>query len=443
MRVSAVSLDRQVPLRPSIAPARVIPVDTAAIVRRALRRTSRRLVAALPRSARHALIRRQLAIPAALPKGLRFKVAETREELEAAFALLHDAYVEQHFIEPQPSGLYLTPQHALPSTSTLIAVLDGQVVGTVTLVRSNPLGLSLEKAFDLGGLRQNGARIAEVSSLAIHRDVRRDFGGAIFFPLTCFLFRYSVHYFGLDYYVIVVYPQHADFYESIFCFDPLGDEIVENYLGAPAAAFSLDLKAVPVKFAARYGGLPPGRNAYEAFVERPYSEFEFPDRRYAKISDPVMTPELLDYFFNKRSNLFSTLDNRQRQALAFCYRRPEYDGVLPPIDETVPPVVPGEERYDVRFKGQLRTGDRGRRVPMSVVDVSRFGFKARPRSGVHVGQELVAMMAVGDFALAELRAVPLWADEDGTYGFRVLDASESWSKFVDYLATDLHKKTAQ
>ena len=62
------------------------------------------------------------------------KIADTKEELEACFTLLHDAYVDSGFMKPDPSGMRVTIYHALPTTTTLCAKYDGQVVGTLSLI---------------------------------------------------------------------------------------------------------------------------------------------------------------------------------------------------------------------------------------------------------------------------------------------------------------------
>ena len=46
--------------------------------------------------------------PAFDAEEVTYKVAETRQEREAAFRLLHQAYVERALMEPRPSGMRVT-----------------------------------------------------------------------------------------------------------------------------------------------------------------------------------------------------------------------------------------------------------------------------------------------------------------------------------------------
>ena len=67
-------------------------------------------------------------------KGLECKIASSIDEWRDAFALVHDSYLRAGLSEPRASGLRVTPYHLLPTTSTLIARYDGDVVGTLTLI---------------------------------------------------------------------------------------------------------------------------------------------------------------------------------------------------------------------------------------------------------------------------------------------------------------------
>ena len=90
---------------------------------------------------------------------------QTKEELEACFRLLHDAYVRRGYMKPDPSGMRVTIYHALPTTTTLCALFDGKVVGTISLIRESAIGFPLQRIFDLTSVRAKRGNIAEVSAL--------------------------------------------------------------------------------------------------------------------------------------------------------------------------------------------------------------------------------------------------------------------------------------
>ncbi|MFO0124529.1 MAG: GNAT family N-acetyltransferase [Inhella sp.] len=113
---------------------------------------------------------------------LLLKVAETQDELEACFQILHDAYVAAGFMQPHPSGLRATIYHALPTTTTLCAKWEGRVVGTLSMIRDGVFGFPMQQAFDLSAVRALPGQIAEISALAVHPEFRQT-GGAVLFPL--------------------------------------------------------------------------------------------------------------------------------------------------------------------------------------------------------------------------------------------------------------------
>ena len=183
-----------------------------------MRQAIRTSVALLPKSWRFALFRSMATCDPAPDPRLVLKIAETEAELEACFALLHDAYVNEGFMKPDPSGLRATLYHALPTTTTLCATLNGEVIGTLSLIRESPMGFPLQAIFDLTEVRALGGQIAEVSSLAVHPRFRKT-GGTILFPLMKVMYEYCTTYFDTRHLVIAVNPNRIDLYESLLFFE--------------------------------------------------------------------------------------------------------------------------------------------------------------------------------------------------------------------------------
>ena len=238
-------------------------------LRRLLSSTLRKLFGLLPRQRRFAVYRNLVDCDPAPDERLVLKIADTREELEACFQLLHEAYVASKFMEPDPSGMRVTIYHALPTTTTLCAKYDGEVVGTLSLIRESILGFPLQRIFDLTALRDRKGNIAEVSALAVHRRFRRT-GGTILFPLMKFMYEYCTTFFDTRHLVIAVNPRHIEMYESLLFFERLTQQVVENYdfvNGAPAIGATLDLSTAPETFRKEYSSRPPRRNLHAFFTE--------------------------------------------------------------------------------------------------------------------------------------------------------------------------------
>jgi hypothetical protein len=115
-----------------------------------------------------------------ITREIRVKIASEREELEDAFRLLATNYRACGY-ENQSTGLFrFTAYNVLPSTVTLVAKHEDRVVATLSVVADTGLcGLPMESIYraEIDGLRREGRRLAEATSLAdqdlgIHEFVR-------------------------------------------------------------------------------------------------------------------------------------------------------------------------------------------------------------------------------------------------------------------------------
>lgn len=382
-------------------------------LRRTVHRGVREAFSWLPRGARFALIRRLAECEPAPSPALTLKIAETKDELEACFALLHDAYVASGFMQPHPSGLRVTPYHALPTTTTVCAMLGGRVVGTLSMVREGVFGLPMQSAFDLAALRASGGQIAEISALAVHPDHRRT-GGTILFPLMKFMYEYCTRFFETRHLVIAVHPDRIELYEALLQFRRLQAAVVQDYAfanGAPAVGATLDLAQAPAQFERLYAGRRPAKDLHAYFTALKLPNLRFPPRRYFTTNDPVMTPALLDHFFNRRTQGFDAMDARQRRLLHSIYDRPDYAAVLPPL----PPAADDgirlrrHPRHAIRFPALFTVpGPQGVRRAVLLREISLGGCQVELASqALAVGQdgELMVQLGAGEASVVRARVV--------------------------------------
>lgn len=71
------------------------------------------------------------------------------QELDAVHRLIHDAYVEQGYIEPRPDGRlrHYADIEAAPENMVLVAIDGGAIVGTVSVTLDGPAGLHVDHDF--------------------------------------------------------------------------------------------------------------------------------------------------------------------------------------------------------------------------------------------------------------------------------------------------------
>jgi len=409
-------------------------------IRAAGRRIFRAALAVLPRPVRFSIFRSFVNCDPAPTPRLVLKIAETREELEACFRVLHDAYVHEGFMTPDPSGLRVTVYHALPTTTTLLAKLDDEVVGTISLVRESALGFPMQKIFHLGDVRHAGGNIAEVSSLAVDQRYQRQ-GGILLFPLMKFMYEYSTRFFDTRHLVIAVNPNRIGLYEAILFFQRLRQNTVDHYdfvNGAPAIGAHLDLKMAPEIFRRCYGRKPERKDLHRYFCDIELPNIHFPDKRFYTTNDPVMTPELLDYFFNRRTQVFTHLSDREKRLLHAIYDLPAYQEVLPPLPDRDLRQT-GNRRKHRRFtvncpaQVTLQQGE-GKDFKLKVVECSGNAFRARAEEPLPVNVWGEARIDLGhsDHSLMWVRVMRETSTER-TYVVEFDKPDESWQKFVNAL----------
>lgn len=148
-----------------------------------------------------------------------YTIASSRDELVAAYRLIHDELVSCDRIAPQPFGLYVDIHLVLPETTTFVAKVGGTVVATMSLIADSPLHLPMDAFLPgtLSELRTRGCRIGEVTALVDRRSLDNRCL-PVLLGLSKRLFQYARDNLGLtdlfanvDYAREVLYRKHLGF----------------------------------------------------------------------------------------------------------------------------------------------------------------------------------------------------------------------------------------
>lgn len=265
------------------------------------------------------------------PSNLTFKVAETRQELESAFRILHDAYVSMGFMRPSPSGMRITIFNALPGTCTLVALWDGEVIGTVSIIQDSPMGFPIEHIYQIAQFREKNIRLAEISALAIEKRFRGD-PNVILFSLFKFVHEYCERYLGVEGILMAMPPDMSEFYERILFCRRISAQVIDEYEyvnGAPAVGLYINFQECLEVCQARYGKEVAARYGKEvlAYSIASLTNSAFPPRTAAS-SHLLMDAEVMDYFFNQKTDLFSKLSDSDRSILMNLYKDDRYRDIL-------------------------------------------------------------------------------------------------------------------
>jgi hypothetical protein len=323
------------------------------------------------------------------------------------------------------------------------------VVGTVSLIRKSKLGFPMQRIFDLEPVRREGGNMAEVSGLAIER--RFDSAiSQVLIPLLKFMYEYAEYRFDTRHLVAAFHPRRIGFYENLLGFERLDQPMVEYYDfvdGAPAVGAHLNLAKAREFFYTRYAHQRAERDLYHYFTAAALPNSQFPHHRFHASTDPVMTPEFLDYFFNQRTQLLSHLSPREVLLLHTIYDLPEYKPCLPPLPKSAPREKlrdRSKRRFPVRCTGRLHVhqpegSGNARDVGLTVYECSEAVFCAHFERPLVVGMSGEADVVLNEF---EHCTLPVQVARLGKHSDRVamlnileMDSTQhqQWAKFVNTL----------
>lgn len=158
----------------------------------------------------------------ALPSGVKISRAITSQDLEDAYRMVHDGFVEEGYILPRPFGLRIRLFEAMPETATFVARVAGKIVAVTSVAIDSPdLGLPSDEAFryEIDTLRNAGRKVCEGTNWFIDPDYRRT---SIMTELMRCCFAHAVA-FGCTDMIADLSPTHKSFYE-LMAFDIIGSQ---------------------------------------------------------------------------------------------------------------------------------------------------------------------------------------------------------------------------
>jgi len=355
-----------------------------------------------------------------LSPSVNIRLAQTRNEFEDAFRLLHRARVEAGLDKAGTSDqMWLLKHHALPSTNTIVAVQGRQVIAAACLFGDCAYRLPMESHLSLHNFRENlEGRLAELSLPAFHPDYARDenLRLALFHFVCCFGASYC-HYDGIVTEAPLAWAEtHAAALQFQRIFEPMNGRQV-LFLNARDCG----------DFRGRIDG---------AFA----CEYQFPEKKFFRVAHQSMEPAVLDYLFNQRTRLFASLDDQDLRVLKNIYDWGEFARILPERALAMPEKKsPRFPRFPMNCEGFL-VNSRGERENVQVLDVSREGIKVRASQPLARGDTYMLTIFVGVNKRTELIARGVWADDEAAIsGLEVKSFDKAWAQLIEYLEKDYLK----
>lgn len=285
-------------------------------------RVIKKIFSLLPESLRLHIIRSKVQIPSGVDN-IVLKIADTQEELEQAYRLLHDSYVGQKLMDVHPSKLRFNIWSALPYTSVVIAKIDNEVVGTVSLICDSPVQLPADKIFlnENNYYRNQKLRLVEASAFAVNPKFRQS-GHKISLYLMKYLYQYTSQILNADLLIATVRVSAVDFYKALFAFTQNGKNTPHTFVkGAKVGHISMSLKPDHAeKVKEIYANYSDSSNLH-AFCTTPetHSKFQFPNIVKGFSTKTILTPNMLEYFLVKKTGLHKELKPRELSLIHSAY----------------------------------------------------------------------------------------------------------------------------
>jgi hypothetical protein len=336
---------------------------------------------------------------------------------------------------PHPTGMRIIPQHLLLSTTIVVVRFGNEVIGTLSFVRDNYLGLPMDSIFDLSHLRRGGNRLLEVSSLAVKKKYRKE-QGKLFFPLVKYAFVYARDISPVDYMVIAVNPAMDDFWRSLWLFHDLGAPTVDNYgfvRGAAAVGKYHKMDEFTERMEAIYREARHEKNVHQ-YMEAATPGLHFPARPFYKGSDSLLTPELFREFYSWRTDVLDSLSLDKQLKLAQYYSGSEFEPEIERIfGDKVKTIQRRKDfRHEVVLSARAALPGAILAPNLKVVQVSNGGLLVRGMSPELKSGPVRLKVDIGPENSVSLLGELVW-NREGMTGLRILQADSEWFNYQAFL----------
>ena len=148
-----------------------------------------------------------------------------------------------------------------------------------------------------------------------------------------------------------------------------------------------------------------------------------------------MTPGYLDYFFNKKSDVFKELTLSQKLALHNLYHGEGYRKVLPPLDRQELSLL--SHRNSIRFpffsRGEIQAVKPSSLNRAVVRDVSRGGLSLYTDMDLSRNKSYTLGLGLGHLHASDIIVQPVWRKNRTEYGCILIDSDQEWHRMIHHL----------
>lgn len=416
---------------------------------RKFRRFKTKLINSLPKFIKGPLLRSQFSIE--LPKGIlkevEYKLAESVEELNAAFKLIQDAYIDSKISSNPYEEKRILKYNLLPTTLVFIAKHKGEVIGTVSHIIDSEFGLPIDSFYNIQNVRKTGKRISEISGLAISKKWRSH-GAGIVVPLTLCSLKYSLDFIGIDYFYIVTNLNGKNLYENIFLFQSVNNNNKEYNFANNAEGYVqvLNTKGHVKRLRDVYKNQKSfKKNFYMIWSVNPWKkQCHFTSNGYNFTMNPSVEREQLSFANENREKFEQLLTDDEMIHFDNVYHLDQYRKKIKVHGENVL-----SQRRDSRYlvNTVIKFMSKHKLIEAKILDVSFRGFLMVFDSSIEIPDNLVGRIHLKNDISTSVKATITWKNGfQAGYFIQNIDFIQ-WMEFItfidnEYLELESSKKAS-
>lgn len=203
--------------------------------------------------------------------------------------------------------------------------------------------------------------------------------------------------------------------------------------GAPAVGLYIDWNQFDQNYQKVYGKKPAEKNVFLFFKSKDLKGLQLPDRKFQVSQDPVLSPEMMDYFFRQKSPVFHQLSEKEIQALWSAYPRQKYQYVLPALKtQTENNLEHQESRFAVCLTAKE---NKVQNSLIRVLDVSMNGLRIQGNiSQPRKNQVIEIHLVLNSNTQIQLQGKICWSNQDQQlHGLQILKNDHNWKRYIHFL----------
>lgn len=402
---------------------------------RSVTRSLWKYVQKLPAFIRKRIVRSQFTVDYNLPAELSLKFADTPEEIESSFKIVHEAYVELGYIDPNSHQFRFSKYQALPTTVILVAKWKDEVIGTMSILPDSQLGLPADSTWDLSCYRKDGKRLAEISSLTIKPSFKKR-RGSLLLPLCKLMWHACQDVLQVDGIIAAVDERVEPFYTDLLLMKRISKDA-----SGKTHKFVKEMKATCLYLETGlrtktetkriYGRLSLNKNIYQFMYERDLNNIILPEKRKSIHGYLVKKNRAIAKIFSRFPDLLNALNGNEKVIVSNLDVGDYFAEVL----QTKVGRSLRQQRLSVIKVASVYSPLSNSLLPITIVDMSNGGIKFRgPTEAspyLQIGEKLVLHLNFEGTRLVcdvSLR----WVSGDRThYGCEIdFDRANNWNNFV-------------